>query len=200
MTIDSFLNAKFWDIVPTVLWSGVFLIVLLIFRKEFKGLFQNMVWRIRTGSSVKFAAFEIGQSNYISRNDLNKSSGGIQIHPDKKDVRFKHREQYYKPNRNIQLVHKIAPSIHPDQLYDILVYVVPHFDGTLISVQRVEYYFGRSWDSSIFTSIDRARNFAVATSAYGPFICTAEIYFTDGEVATIGRFIDFEMGAIGTQN
>lgn len=199
MTMDTLLNAKFWDSVPTMLWSGVFLIVLLIFRKEFKGLLQNMMWRIRTGSSVKLANFEIGQSNYISRTDLNKSSGAIQIHQDKKDVRYKQREQYYKPNRNIQLVHRIAPSMQPGQLYDILVYVVPHHDGSLLSVQSVEYYFGRSWDNNIFTSIDRARNFAVATSAYGPMMCTAEIHFTDGEVATIGRYIDFEMGAIGTQ-
>ncbi len=104
MTVDVFLNAKFWDVVPTILWSGTFLVVLLAFRKEFKGLFQNMVWRIRTGSSLKFAAFEIGQSNYISRTDLHKSGGGIQIHPDKEKVRFKQREQYYKPNRNIILI------------------------------------------------------------------------------------------------
>jgi len=182
-----------------MLWVGFLLIVLLLFRKEFKGLFQNMVWRIRTGSSVKLASFEIGQSNYISRTDINKSGSAIKIHVDKNDQRYKQREQYYLPNRNIQLVHKIAPSIHPDQLYDILVYVIPNYDGSLLGVQKVEYYFGRSWKNSIFTSIDRARNFAVATSAYGPVMCTAEIYFADGEVVTIGRFIDFEMGAIGTQ-
>ena len=192
-------NDNFWKALPTVIWGGIFLIVLLAFRKEFKGLLQNMVWRIRTGSSVKLASFEIGQSNYISRTDINKSGGAIQIDLDQKDRRFKQREQYYKPNRNIQLVHKIAPSTHPDQLYDILVYVVPQHDGTLLGVQRVEYYFGRSWNNSIFTAIDRARNFAIATSAYGPMMCTAEIHFTDGEVVTIGRFIDFEMGAIGTQ-
>lgn len=199
MMNDVLANDNFWNALPAMIWGGIFLVVLFTFRREFKGVLQNVLWRIRTGSSFKIAAFEIGQSNYISRNDINKSSGAIQVREDKNDRRFKQREQYYVPNRNIQLVHKIAPSAHPNMLYDILVYVVPHYDGSLLGVHHVEYYFGRSWDNSIFTSIDRARNFAVATSAYGPVMCTAEIHFTDGEVVTISRFIDFEMGAVGTQ-
>ena len=40
---------------------------------------------------------------------------------------------------------------------------------------------------------------AIATSAYGPFMCTAEIYFSDSHVAMVSRYIDFEMGALGAQ-
>jgi hypothetical protein len=49
----------------------------------------------------------------------------------------------------------------------------------------------------IFTSIDRANNFAISTSAYGPFVCTAEIHFADGTKIMAWRYIDFELGAIG---
>jgi hypothetical protein len=98
------------------------------------------------------------------------------------------------------LVHRIAPSTKQGQLYDILLYCVPHpnSDATLIKVKRVEYYFGKSWGRKIFTSIDRARGFAVSTSAYGPFVCTAEIHFVDGHVAMVSRYIDFEMGSLGS--
>ena len=51
----------------------------------------------------------------------------------------------------------------------------------------------------IFTSIDRARGFPITTSAYGPFMCTAKLYFTDGEEVMLHRYVDFEMGAIGSK-
>ena len=107
----------------------------------------------------------------------------------------------YQPNRLVMLVHRIAPSEQAGQLYDILLYVIPHpgSDATLVGVKRVAYYFGKSWGQNIFTSEDRARGFAVATSAYGPFMCTAEIQFSDGHVAMVSRYVDFEMGAVGSQ-
>jgi hypothetical protein len=99
------------------------------------------------------------------------------------------------------LVHRVVVSNKPDQLYDILIYLTPHppSNATLVGVTKVEYYFGKSWGQSIFTSVDRARGFAISTSAYGPFMCTAEIHFSDGDVAIVARYIDFEMGGLGAQ-
>ena len=68
-----------------------------------------------------------------------------------------------------------------------------------VVIKRVEYYFGKSWGQNIFASEDRAHGFAISTSAYGPFMCTAEIHFSDGDVTTVARYIDFEMGAVGAQ-
>jgi hypothetical protein len=84
-------------------------------------------------------------------------------------------------------------------LYDIQLYLVPHRDASLMNLSKVEYYFGRHWGNQIFTSIDRARGFPITTSAYGPFMCTARLYFTDGEAVIINRYVDFEMGAIGNR-
>jgi hypothetical protein len=94
-----------------------------------------------------------------------------------------------------------APSIKPEQVYDILIYLVPHpsSDASLAGVKRVEYYFGKSWGRNIFASDDRAHGFAISTSAYGAFMCTAEIFFSDGETVMVSRYIDFEMGALGPQ-
>ncbi len=108
-----------------------------------------------------------------------------------------------EPNRRLFLVHRLAPSKQPNQLYDILIYLIPHKDATLACVQKVDYYFGHHWNNRIFTSIDRASGFAISTSAFGPFVCTAEIHFTDKENTDkknpkmIWRYIDFEMGTIG---
>ena len=196
---ETILNAKFWEALPTLIWAAALLILARTFREELKALLQNVIWRLRTGAAIKIASFELGQS-YISPGvDIAKAGGAAQFRTDENGSRFRQREQYYKPNRNVQLVHRLAPSTKPGQLYDILIYLVPHQDATLEGVQQVEYYFGRHWGNGIFTSLDRARGFAVSTSAYGPFMCTAEIHFSDGDVATIGRHIDFDMGALGAQ-
>jgi poly(A) polymerase Pap1 len=92
-------------------------------------------------------------------------------------------------------VHKVAPSSKEGQLYDILIYLIPHKDATLAPVTKVEYYFGKYWDDQLFLVTDRAHNFPIATSAYGPFVCTAELYFSDGTSCILSRYVDFEMGA-----
>ena len=84
-------------------------------------------------------------------------------------------------------------------LYDIQLYLVPHKGATLSNVARVEYYFGRHWGNRVFVSIDRSRGFPIATSAFGAFMCTAKLQFTDGGEVYVNRYVDFEMGAIGNK-
>jgi hypothetical protein len=76
---------------------------------------------------------------------------------------------------------------------------MPHKSASLAPVHRVEYYFGEYWHNRVFVASDRSTGFLVSTSAYGPFVCTAEVHFTDGAVAMLSRYIDFEMGHIGRQ-
>ncbi|MFX1424676.1 MAG: pYEATS domain-containing protein, partial [Promethearchaeota archaeon] len=71
---------------------------------------------------------------------------------------------------------------------------------TLTYVKKVEYYFGRHWGGKIFTSIDKAKGFPIATSAFGPFGCTAKVFFTDGHETILFRYIDFEMGQLMKTN
>jgi len=188
--------SAFWAAAPSFAWFFLIVILLVVFRKEIKGLFGALGWRLKSGASLKIASFELG-SAYVSANNVSVEVQGIESKPDQSGVRYEERRRYYEPNRKIMLAHKIAPSKQQNQLYDILLYLVPHGDSTLSSVQRVEYYFGKHWGNQIFTSIDRAQSFQIATSAYGSFMCTAELHFTDGEKRMISRYVDFEMGSIG---
>lgn len=93
------------------------------------------------------------------------------------------------------LVHKYALSSTPDQMYDVLLYLVEREDGALLRVAKVEYYFGPRWGNIIFTSTDRSRGFPVRVSAYDRFICVATLHFVDGwPPADVFRCVDFEMG------
>ena len=96
------------------------------------------------------------------------------------------------------MVHRVAPSNQPSQLYDVIIYLLPHKDAILNNISKVEYYLGPHWGNRIFTSVDRANGFPISTSAYGPVVCTAELHFTDGEKCIVWRYIDFEMGSLGT--
>src|SRR5439155_18497641 len=98
------LNAKFWEVIPTLIWAIVVLIVLLTFRGEFKTLVRDMMWRIRTGAAIKIATFELGQSYIVPGTDVTKGAGATQVRIDQNGERWKQREQYSEPNRDVQVV------------------------------------------------------------------------------------------------
>jgi hypothetical protein len=83
-------------------------------------------------------------------------------------------------------------------LYDVLLYVTPAPRADLSSVNIVDYYLGRHWGDVVITSIHRSNGFLIVVEALGPFLCTARLKFTDGTETFQHRFIDFEMGPIGT--
>ena len=202
MSPDSAQAAQYhpiWNSLPTLVWAGLLVLMLALFRTELRTLLQLLNRRVRMGAGLKVGGFELGQA-YVEPGEGAVKGGAIrESRPDQDERRHTQREQYYEPNRLLMLVHRIAPSEKPGQVYDILIYLVPHpkSTATLASVDKVEYYFGKSWGRSIFMSSDRAHGFAISTSAYGPFVCTAEIFFSDGESVIVARYIDFEMGAIG---
>jgi hypothetical protein len=193
-------NSGFWSALPAFLWFSLVLVALLLLSSEIRALLQNLSWRLRTGAAVKLFSMELGQTYVSPAIDASKDETTFEHKPDLNDERYLQREQYYKPNRNIQLVHRLAPSSLPGVLYDIEIYLVPHKDATLASVSRVEYYFGKHWGGLIFTSRDRSRSFSITTSAFGSFMCTAKLIFTDGDEVMVGRYVDFEMGAIGRRS
>jgi len=191
-TVKSFLV-----ILPSLLWFALIVVLLFLMRGTIRQLASAITWRVKSGAQVKVASFELGE-NYVSADpSISKKSKFIEVRVDTDRQRHRERGNYYLPNRDLFLVHKLAPSDKPNQLYDILIYLTPHKDATLVCVQNVEYYFGPHWGDRIFTSADRASSFSISTSAYGPFVCTAKLYFTDGTSEIIWRYIDFEMGVIG---
>jgi hypothetical protein len=106
------------------------------------------------------------------------------------------RDSLYSEARNVMLVHRLQRSVDDGQLYDILIYLVPHQNASLAGVTKVEYFFGRHWGNKVFPCTDRSRGFPVVTSAYGPFLCVARVHFNDESVAMLSRYIDFEMGSL----
>jgi hypothetical protein len=107
----------------------------------------------------------------------------------------KNRYEYYVKTHGVMLAHRLFQSNADDQLYDIFIYLIPHGKNSLTGVVRVEYFFGKQWGSKIFPSENRSRGFSLVTSAYGPFLCTAEVTFNDDKKIMLYRYIDFEMGA-----
>lgn len=93
------------------------------------------------------------------------------------------------------LVHRLYRSREERQLYDLVIYVTAHKEASLAGVKCVEYFLGRYWGNKVFPSTDRSRGFAIATAAYGPVLCSAEVFFNDGTSVMLHRYIDFEMGA-----
>jgi hypothetical protein len=184
----------FWPALPSLLWFLLAVIVLAYLRRELVAVLREVSWRLKIGAAVKVATFELG-ATYVDPGNLQDSAGAVQSRVDPADERYAQRRMYYEPNRHILLVHRIAPSKEPHQLYDILLYVVPHKGTDLLGLLSVEYYFGHHWGNRIFTSTDRARAFAVSTSAFGAFMATAKLNFTDGVSVFVNRYVDFEMGA-----
>ena len=109
------------------------------------------------------------------------------------------RNKYYEECRGVMLVHRLQHSITDGQLYDVLVYVIPHKTTSFAGVSSVEYFFGHYWGDKVFPSHDRSRGFPIVTSAYGPFLCTAKVNFNDGSNVMLSRYIDFEMGNCAPQ-
>jgi hypothetical protein len=192
-------QSEIWSALPSLFWTLLVLIALLVLRKEIRALLENLSWRVRTGAALKLFSIELGASYVSPSIDARSNETALQHRPDAGDVRYLQRQQYYKPNRNVHLVHRLAPSKMPRMLYDVQLYLIAHEGATLANVSRVEYYFGKHWGSQIFTSIDRAQAFPISTSAFGPFMCTAALQFSDGETVMINRYVDFEMGAAGTK-
>jgi hypothetical protein len=182
-------------IIPSLLWFSLVVLILIIFREALIELALAVTWRVKSGAGIKIASFELAAAAYVPPDpSVPAHAQLIDVQKDTDPQRHQERGRYYKPNRDLFIVHKIIPSSKPGQLYDILIYLVPHKDATLANVKKVDYYFGSYWGDRIFISARRETGFSVSTSAFGPFVCTAELHFTDGQTAMIWRYIAFEMG------
>lgn len=109
------------------------------------------------------------------------------------------REGFRGEHGNLFLVHRLTPSREADQLYDVALFLVPSLRyGSLEGVRHVEYYFGKYWAGQIFKTVHRASGFLISTSAFAPFTCTARVEFSDGTRVFMHRYVDFEMGPLGS--
>ena len=106
------------------------------------------------------------------------------------------RNAIYGVSRQLFLVHVLEPTTRPNQAFDLFIYLISHKGGDLGSVRRADFYFGKHWGNKVFEGKQVGSVIGVRTAAYGPFLCTCRITFTDGEHITVSRYIDFEMSKL----
>lgn len=185
------------NVISTLIWVGFLSGILYVFQRELRGLFDALLGRLRQGASVKFGSIEVGAVVNALPSAMEKTEQASVWRSDDDGTRHAERSAYYEQTRRVMLVHKLFPATESGELYDILIYVIPSKDGTLAGVQRVEYFFdGYGWKNRVFTASDRSRGFPILTAGYGPFLCTAELFFTDANSVMFHRYIDFEMGNV----
>lgn len=184
-----------WDfILPDLLWILFWLLIIYLSRDLVKQIVSTLLYRLKHGAGIKIGTFELHELKVVPGNEIQNNN--FLITKDTNGLKEGERSDFYATHRGSMLVHRLFKSQKDGQLYDVLIYVIPSKGNNLIQVISVEYYFGRFWESKIFTSSDRSNGFAIATSAYGPFLCTAKINFNDGKSTTVYRYIDFEMGDV----
>jgi hypothetical protein len=184
-----------WTALPDLLWFALVVVLVFVLRKELRQILTEFAWRLRAGAAVKIASVELGPLVVVPGGELSQREKVIGVRPDANHVRERERETYRERARDVMVVHRLYRSREERQLYDLVIYVVPHKDASLSGVSRVEYFLGSYWGNKIFPSSDRSRGFAIATAAYGPLLCTAEVFFNDGTSVILHRYIDFEMGS-----
>jgi len=111
----------------------------------------------------------------------------------------------YARTSGIELAHTYRPSLEEGQLYDIFIYLVRHKRDTdkppkvgFTEVQHIEFYFGEKWGHEVFRVGNSGGPIGVRTHAFGTFLATARITFTDSkrEPVVLHRYIDFEMALL----
>ena len=184
-----------WDrIFPDILWIIFWFVILYACRNFLRTAITSLLNRLKHGAGVKLGTFELEALTVTSASEIKNPKYQVSI--DTTGQREKERASVYAVQRGIMLVHKIFKSLQDGQTYDILIYIIPHQGSNLIQVTKVEYFFGKMWHNHIFSATDRSNGFAIATCAYGPFLCSAKVSFNDGTIQTIFRYIDFEMGDV----
>ncbi len=96
-----------------------------------------------------------------------------------------------KAERHVFLVHYVYPRKSSLEAYNVALYLTGHFNK-LEHVTRVEHFLGEGWGDAVFTSEDRAKQFAIKVGAVGSFLAMARVHFYDGKVHTISRFVELK--------
>jgi len=182
-------EANFWSALPSILWFLLVVVFSFVFREQLATLFTQLTRRIKSGAAVKVGTVELGAISTTQQPSDNTIHSAIASSEQRST-----RDRIYAEARGVMLVHRLYRSDTDGQHYDMLIYIIPHKNASLIQVSKVEYFLGSFWGDRVFTATDRSHGFSLLTSAYGPFICTAEVFFNDGTSHTLSRYIDFEMG------
>lgn len=184
-------DAGIYDMMPEVL-VVLFVVATAVWaRKPLKSILDGFATRVKRGAAVRIGQFQIGALR-VSNTSLPQPKG-IECH---KDIgREADRNKVYARTRQTFIAVQLYPAEDPDQLYDVLMYVVRH-KANLSEISHVEYYFGAAWGHGVYTSKDRIKGFPIVATAYGPFLCHARVHFSDGGQSDTWRYVDFDTGML----
>ncbi len=108
----------------------------------------------------------------------------------------------YRDNRNVFLAHRLRPSKKAGQRFDIAIYLIPHKSNDpkyrredLSDVIGADFFLGNYFDNHVFQVKNKGGTVGIIISAYGPFLCSCRVLFSDGISIMLHRYIDFEMGS-----
>lgn len=173
-------------------WIGLIVYLVRNFSAQLQQLFEAIRQRVHTGSSFKAGPVELGE-------DL----GGLEKIPPSgpdtnppEDAWSKERDAVYQENCGLFLAHIIEPSSEEGQEYDIFIYLVRHKSQYFEDIEKAEFFLGKYWDNKVFTETPKDGLIGIATSAYGPLLCTCRVTMKNGTVIKLNRYIDFEMGRV----
>ena len=84
--------------IPSLLWFVFAVIALILLRKPLMQLMDILLWRLRMGSAIKLASFEIGQAiamddDFLAGSDRMYSN----VRPDQDGRRLRQLETYFVP-------------------------------------------------------------------------------------------------------
>ena len=132
--------SSFWPVLPSLLWLALVVVLFIVFGKKIGQILTEFMLRLRSGAAIKVASVELGPMVVTSGQEVSQNEKETGVRPDKDKSRENERRGYRAKSRDIMLVHRLYRSREAGQLYDIVVYVVPHKQASLAGVNRVEYF------------------------------------------------------------
>lgn len=103
-----------------------------------------------------------------------------------------YRQGKYKSNRNLFLVHTLAPSNRKGQWFDIFIYLQRHHTTDFSDILFAEFFMGPYWNDRIFTVENKGDTIGITTSAYGKVLYVCKVTFYDGSILFLDRYINFD--------
>lgn len=140
------------------------------------------------------SATRVGPGIPVRDIGIDSLRGPVTETPDEWNAR---RNAIYSDHRNLFLTHIVRPSAKSGQAFDVFIYLIRHKSEDFSDVRVAEFFLGPSWENKVFPAIEQNGFIGISTSAYGTFLCTCRITFTDGKPLYLERYIDFEMQRTG---
>jgi hypothetical protein len=116
-----------WNVLfPDLIWMLFWIFILLVCRNFIKETIVTLINRLKHGAGIKIGALELEGLKVIAGDEIQNRH--FKTTDDNSGLRYNERAAFYEEQRGAMLVHKIFKSQKSDQLYDILIYLVPKKD------------------------------------------------------------------------